>query len=84
MTISESDILQALQDALKRSPGGEGVTANEMAEAKGLRIEKVYRGLKKMIAAGQVVPVKVTRQRIDGMITLVPGYQVVTPKKGRK
>lgn len=77
MTITESEILTALQAALSRPEGHEGMTAGEMAEASGVNVHRIHKALRKLLATGQAQCVKVTRTRIDGQQTLVPAYRRV-------
>ncbi len=77
-TISESEILRALEDAFKR-PNQEGVlTGREIQEETGRSDKWVQKHIRLAIAAGKMEYVgRVQRMSVCGSPTSVPGYQMI-------
>jgi DNA-binding Lrp family transcriptional regulator len=78
MTITEGEILEALQSALQH-PAHEddgAVTVLEIAEKEGMSIATVRRGMKRLIGQGKATCVHVRRVAMDGRLQRVPGYRI--------
>lgn len=86
MPFTEADALDALRAALaKPTKRPEGAfTTDELADAIGLPIEKVRKGLKRMMAAGQLEALRIPVPCLDGRVLPMPAYRLVKPPKGRK
>jgi hypothetical protein len=80
---TRSDVLDALRDAMQRSPHGEaGDTGPELRAALGgMGQVKFKTYLMPLIQSGQVTVVTVIRQTMAGRTATVPGYRFTAKKK---
>lgn len=85
MPFTETDALDALRKALtKPTTRPEGAfTTDELAEAVSLPIDRVRKGLKRMLAAGHLEVLRIPARALDGRILPLPAYRLVKPPKGR-
>jgi hypothetical protein len=81
LVISESDILQALRDAMVARPDGEGATITELVERLGVGPERVRVTVKRLIGEGRMVCGKGHRIWMDGRRGVVPVYLLVPKTK---
>ncbi len=66
---------------MKRRPGGEGMTAREIADQAGVSRGAVYEMLRAAIAAGRVRTTRVRRVDLCGRTQDSPGYAIAKGKK---
>lgn len=77
LTANEIDaLLDELRTLHDSAPPDEGMTANEIAEHFGWCIEDTRERIRKLIAQGRAVCIRVKRQRIDGVHQKVPAYRI--------
>ena len=74
--ITESDLLDALREALTRPSNGQGTTVQEIAEATGHSCGLVRSGPQRIAREGRLVVAKVGRPSIDGRMFQVPAYRI--------
>lgn len=78
--MTEAQLLDALIDATRKAPGGEGVTVSEIVEATTVNEARVRKTIRAALAQGRV---RVTTKQvlaISGRLCTVPSYQFVEPK----
>jgi len=78
--ITEAELLQALQDALRRAlenPDADGaLTVHELEDALGWDVSKVRKTLRALKNDGHLKCVKVRRLAIDDSTRVVPAYRL--------
>lgn len=74
--MNENELLEALIDATRRAPGGEGVTVTEIAEATGVNDARIRRVIKSALAQGRVEVLTKRVVAISGRICSVPSYRL--------
>lgn len=83
LTISETELLDALAGAIAKSDGPqEAKTAKEIAESTGRTLHSTMQALHAINRQGRLGVFKVKRSGLDGVSRTVTGYTVLTkPKK---
>lgn len=76
MQITESELIEALHEALLPEAGEDGFTMKEIQERTGHCREVASRALKRLIAEGRAEVVKVTRTRLSGVVARTAGYRL--------
>lgn len=78
MRITESELLEALRDASRRSGADDSgaLTSHELADALGVSHVTVLVYLKRVKRAGQLEVVRINREGVDGRVSPVTGYRV--------
>lgn len=76
MKVTESDLLQALRDALQKPGDGEGQTVSDLSLSMNCSEEKVRRALRELHRQGRLSVASVRRPSIDGRMFSIPAYQV--------
>lgn len=79
--MTEDDLLKALRAAVVKTPGGEGLRVEEIAEASGIGEKRVRVMLRRALEAGTVVRTKRNIPRIDGVVTTVTTYKLAKAVK---
>jgi hypothetical protein len=74
MRITEAELLEALATA--STAPEDARTAQEMAEAAGIDVRRVWKALKALQAQGRLVTHRVARPALGGRTMLVPGYTI--------
>jgi hypothetical protein len=86
VAVTESDLLAALEAALRRGGGGDNdegwVTARELIARTGLSERTVNRGLHTLYDAERLETLRVWRRNIAGDMQRVPGYRLRTTNGG--
>lgn len=77
MTITENELLDALQLAAAGSAPENACTVVELAKAAGVSTAKVLRTLKTFQAQGRLAVHRVPRARMDGVVQPVPAYTIL-------
>lgn len=80
MKITQNELLDALAAASPQSPA-DALTAHELADKTGVGYIRTKAALKQFAAEGRLQVHRVMRQRLDGIITPVPGYTILPAKK---
>lgn len=75
--MTETQVLEALREALQADDAADGFTTRELAELTGWGQGKVRNALRKMRREGTIVPVRVPRETLAGIVQPVPGYRLV-------
>ena len=75
ITRCETDF-SALLDSMRAAPGGEGVTAEEIADTLSMSVETVRKRLRRALELGLVRRTKKRIIRLDGNPTTVPSYAI--------
>lgn len=76
-SITEAEVIQALEEAFARSEDGESaVTTVELVGATGKTTNCVREGLKRLMKEGRLECVRVPRLTLDGRTHPVPGYRL--------
>ena len=85
MTITESELLEALRAATPRRADGptDAYTTREIRKATGWGLAQAMAYLRSLADDGRLEAVKVRRTAIDGRLALVTAYRFLTPK-GKK
>jgi predicted transcriptional regulator len=60
---------------LRVAHDADAFTTMEVAEAMGVGENTALRHIRALVKAGRLVPTRVTRQRIDGVMATVPAYR---------
>lgn len=77
MIVTESELLDALRDALIPVAGTEdGYTTRELSEKLGRSTQIVRRALQAAMREGRIEYVKVTRMQINGVPSKTDGYRL--------
>lgn len=77
LSISETEILDALREAFSTEDDPDGAhTTEELAAATGISRARIKVALRDLIRAGKAETVRVRRTSIDGRTMPVPGYRV--------
>lgn len=77
MNVTENELLDALREALLPTVGtDDALTGPELQAKLGKSDDVVRRALRVAMAEGRCEVVKVTRVRLDGIPTRVPGYRL--------
>jgi len=87
MTISESEILDAIREAANSSAGGpeDAMTIIELAEAMNVDPRIARKHVASLLKSGAMECVRVRRSSMDGRIMPVPAYRLIAaPKKKAK
>ena len=82
LDLSQADLLRAIYDATKRSPGGEGLRVAEIVEQTGSDRTKVERAIRVGLQTGTVRRTSKLVERIDGVVRPVPSYVFLKKHKG--
>jgi hypothetical protein len=78
LTITESEILDAIRTALASSVSGDdAMTTTELGTALGTNVARTRNILRGMIAAGRMAPTRVYRPSLDGYPRPVAAYRLV-------
>ena len=77
MNITQSEVLDALREALSVPDAADGITSAEVRHATGRGYSVVREWLLKEVTAGRVECVLVKRPKVDGVVQLVTGYRIV-------
>lgn len=81
VTISTSELLDALQEATGDSGPTDALTFLELKELIGWGRDRISTHLNKLKASGRLQVVFVKRERLDGNTVKVPAYRFVRGKK---
>ena len=77
ITVSEGELIQALQEAFRTRPDGEGyLTTVELSEATGMSHEIIMQALKKLKLSGRLEAGRVYREDLGGRFNKVPAYRL--------
>ena len=79
ITVTDSDLLEALREAIERrgedSPD-DAFSVDELSDAMGCHPATARKAIKRMIGAGTVEPVRVKRRAMDGRLANVVAYRL--------
>lgn len=82
MTVTESDILAAIQQAIRSGQGETGYTMRELAEIAHVASDNQHRKLREavrhLLASGTWETIKVVRPALDGRLSRIAGYRPKT------
>lgn len=77
ITVSEGELIQALQEAFRTKPDGEGyLTTNEISEATGMSREITIQTLRKLKLSGRLESGRVYREDLGGRFNRIPAYRL--------
>lgn len=77
ITITENEIIQALQDAVRQAPGDDNaVTTDDILAVTGWGEHKLRRHMRAIKASGRLESTRVMRESIDGRMCAVPAYRI--------
>lgn len=82
--ISAAALLDALQQAMRRTPSGDGHTLTELCAAMAVPKTKVREAVRALLYTGKAQSVRLYRPAMDNSLRNVPGYRLVGPPKVRK
>lgn len=74
--MTENELLAALEAALGTDEGDSGLSVQDLATISGKTPDRVRKGLRVLKSSGLLESTRVRRERLDGAITLVPGYRL--------
>ncbi len=81
LTISESELLDALEQSLAKASGPkEARTVKEIQEDTGFSTLKVMTALRALQKQNRLVPCRVARLAVDGVERKVPAYTILPSK----
>ena len=81
MTITESEILDAIRATMQRGPEQSGITTAELSAALGCHPDRIRTALRRLIAQQLVKPGSGHRIALDGMARHVPVFHWVGKDK---
>ena len=88
MTISETEILDAIREAAANSTGGpdDAMTIAELCETMKISALIARKRVVLLLKSGAMECVRVGRPAMDGRVMQVPGYRLTVPpkKKGKR
>jgi hypothetical protein len=76
-TITEQELIDAIVAATNRVESEHGVTVVELVSITGMGTEKVRDLLKTLKVQGKIRAIRVYRENLAGIMTIVPAYQFV-------
>lgn len=84
VTITESELLDALAQAARGAGPEEARTCPELAAATGLSDKRIRAALKALQVQGRLVVHRVLRENLAGASQPVPAYTILPVKKGKR
>ncbi len=81
MRVTQDDLLDALRDALKAVPAGEGHTGPELAQMMGCTALRCRQALLAFQQQGRLEVVTIKRTALDGRQMTLRGYRIKPKKK---
>ena len=79
--MNESELLAALQQAMRGPQGDEGATLGELTESLRIGAERMRRAMKALIQAGRAECRKGRRPSMDGRMQVVPVYRLISRER---
>ena len=84
LTITESELIDALASATKSEAPEDARTAHQLARAAGVPESRIMKTLRVLNEEGRVVPHRVPHIALDGRRTTVPAYTILPAKKAKR